>query len=58
MDYHPRCDCHECTQARYRLSFQGQIDQAMTPRRNPDSLEQPSPLHFVPNVTTGGTANC
>lgn len=21
----PRCECHECTQARYRTSLQGQI---------------------------------
>jgi hypothetical protein len=27
MEQHGRCDCHECTQARYRGSLQGQIDQ-------------------------------
>lgn len=25
----PICECHDCTQARYRGSLQGQIDQAM-----------------------------
>jgi len=25
----PRCECHECTQARYKSSFQGQFDTAM-----------------------------
>jgi len=22
---HQRCDCHDCTQARWRMSFQGQL---------------------------------
>lgn len=26
-NFHPRCDCHKCTQARYRMSFQWQLDQ-------------------------------
>jgi len=25
---HQRCECHECTQARYRMSFQYQVDPA------------------------------
>ncbi len=29
-DYqHPKCECHECTQIRWRLSLQGQITTAM-----------------------------
>lgn len=28
-----RCECHECTQARYRMSMQFQMDNAM--RTNP-----------------------
>ena len=25
---HPECNCHDCTQARYRMSFRFQLDQA------------------------------
>ena len=37
---HERCECHECTQARYRLSFEWQLDQAFRPMRQ----EEKSPL--------------
>lgn len=29
---HKKCECHECTQARYRSSMQYQIDCALRPR--------------------------
>jgi hypothetical protein len=25
MNEHERCECHDCTQARWRMSFQGQL---------------------------------
>lgn len=28
---HPRCECHECTQARWKMSFQGQNQGALGP---------------------------
>lgn len=35
-----RCECHECTQARYRMSFQYQMDRAFNPITNvPISLQ-------------------
>lgn len=30
-EQHQECNCHDCTQARYRNSFQFQIDQAIRP---------------------------
>jgi hypothetical protein len=49
-----QCECHKCTQVRYRMSFQWQIDQAfMRPQMDPDSLAQPSPLRYVPSITSG-----
>jgi hypothetical protein len=32
---HPECNCHDCTQARYRMSFQYQLDKAMNPIQPP-----------------------
>lgn len=31
MNQHERCECHDCTQARWRMSMQGQIASAMEP---------------------------
>jgi hypothetical protein len=28
-----RCECHDCTQVRWKQSIQGQIESAMPPRR-------------------------
>lgn len=33
-----QCNCHECTQARYRTSFQYQVDQAL---QRPTQLLEP-----------------
>jgi hypothetical protein len=57
MGQHETCNCHECTQARWKMSLQGQIEMAMrqVPMTDPDSLAQPSPLRYVPTVTIGGT---
>ena len=30
-----KCECHECTQAHYHESFQGQMDQALASRLPP-----------------------
>jgi len=27
-----KCECHECTQARWKSSIQGQIERALTPQ--------------------------
>jgi hypothetical protein len=29
MKNHESCECHECTQARYRTSFQWQLDELL-----------------------------
>jgi hypothetical protein len=34
-----RCECHECTQARYRMSFEWQLDQG---RAKPQAPLMPS----------------
>lgn len=33
MYQHERCECHECTQARWKLSFQYQIESALHPQQ-------------------------
>lgn len=41
---HPRCECHDCTQARWKMSFQGQlaggIGQAQQPQWSPETQKQ------------------
>jgi hypothetical protein len=41
------CQCHECTQARYRGSFQWQIDQASIPQATIDLADanREAPAH-------------
>lgn len=34
------CECHECTQARYRSSFQGQMDAAIRPAQISSELSR------------------
>ena len=34
------CECHECTQARYRSSFQGQMDAAIRPAQISSDLSR------------------
>lgn len=41
------CNCHECTQVRYRMSFQYQIDSALNPISRV-SDQKPDPESFVP----------
>jgi len=33
-EQHETCNCHECTQARWKISLQYQIDSALAPRGN------------------------
>lgn len=41
-----QCECHECTQARYRMSFRYQLDQATNPIRTVAPTEPiPPSLH-------------
>lgn len=47
----PQCECHDCTQARYRTSFQYQLDQAMNPIRavvSTEPIPSSSPTLIVP----------
>ena len=39
----PRCECHECTQARYKTSLQGQMAIAMQNRQLLSELATPKP---------------
>jgi len=55
MQQHEPCNCHECTQARWKMSFQYQLETALMPRMDPDSLVQPSPFRYVPTITVGTT---
>lgn len=43
MSQHPECNCHECTQARYRMSFRYQLDQALNPIQGV-SQQLPAPV--------------
>jgi len=49
---HETCNCHDCTQVRYRMSLQYQLDQNIgsCPMFDPNSLAQPSVL--IPVVST------
>ena len=40
-----KCDCHNCTQIRYRSSFLGQFDAAL--RAAEQQQEKPQPLYYV-----------
>lgn len=31
MSLHYQCECHDCTQARWKMSFQGQISSFVSP---------------------------
>jgi hypothetical protein len=48
----PRCECHECVQARWKMSMEHQL----ASQTAPDSLAQPSALRFVPSTTVTNTA--
>jgi hypothetical protein len=45
---HNRCDCHECTQARWRMSVEGKIAGIISAPRRP---VPPAPVESAPNST-------
>jgi len=49
------CNCHVCTQARYRSSLQGQIDMAMNTTLSPQSAPAPlTPADFIAKAANAG----
>jgi len=44
-----QCECHDCTQARYRQSFRYQFDQAMNPIKHPTIAPKPEAPRDVPS---------
>jgi hypothetical protein len=49
-----RCECHECTQARWKMSIQGQIEQAFRPARALDSTETREVIKLPRQRSLGG----
>lgn len=51
MEQHERCECHDCTQVRYRMSFQSQLDRALGNYTSDGPISSPATTITLSGIT-------
>lgn len=50
---YPKCECHDCTQARWKMSFQGQSTTNLTPQQYVNSTTAQAVDQYIAGYKVG-----